>query len=41
MAMAMMDFQERVSPSMSQPAMAAMGGASVISSCPKRGPMYT
>ena len=38
-AMASQDFQERVSPSSAQPAMAANGGASVMKSCPKRAPI--
>ena len=37
--MARMERQESVSPSIAQPAMAAMGGASVMNSCPKRAPM--
>ena len=38
-AMASQDFQVMVSPSRIQPAMAAIGGASVMNSCPKRAPM--
>jgi len=38
--MAKIDFRERVSFSIIHPAIAAIGGASVIISWPKRGPIY-
>ena len=38
-AIARIDFQVSVSPSRAHPAMAAIGGARVMNSCPKRAPM--
>ena len=38
-AIARIDFQVSVSPSRIQPAMAAIGGARVMNSCPNRAPM--